>query len=183
MPSDERIRENIILIGFMGSGKSSIGKRVAKQLGFQFLDTDHLASERAGLSITEIFAQRGEAAFREVETSVLVSLGHLKRCVVSTGGGIVIREENRRLLREMGFVVGLTATEDVIFERVSRNDKRPLLQTEDPRKTLSELFAARLPFYRETAHFTLDTTILPHAEAAAEIVQQARRAFSWHREA
>jgi shikimate kinase len=182
MQSAASFRENIILIGFMGSGKSSIGKRVAKKLGFQFLDTDHLVTERAGESITDVFAHRGEAAFREMETSVLISLGHLTRCVVSTGGGIVIREENRVLLREMGFVVGLTATEEVIFERVSRNDKRPLLQTEDPRTTLSELLEARRPFYRDTAHFTLDTTSLPHAEAAEEIVKEARQAFSWHRE-
>jgi shikimate kinase len=183
MQSAEHPRENIILVGFMGTGKSSIGKRVAKQLGFQFLDTDQLVTDRAGLAVSEIFAQQGEAAFRDLETSVLISRGHLNRCVIATGGGLVIREENRALLREMGFVVGLTATEEVIFERVSRNDKRPLLQTEDPRATLRRLLEAREPFYRDAAQFTLDTSVIPHAEAAEAIIGEARRAFLWHREA
>ncbi len=179
--AEQSLRENIILVGFMGSGKSSIGKRVAADLGFQFLDTDKIIVDRAGMSISHIFAQRGEPAFREMETSALVSIGHLNRCVIATGGGIVIREENRALLRQLGFVVCLTASEEVLYERVARNEKRPLLQTEDPRKTLSELMQTRLPFYEETAHFTLDTTHLNHAAATEEIVKEARRAFSWHR--
>jgi shikimate kinase len=181
MQSAERPRENIILIGFMGSGKSSIGKRVATELGFQFLDTDKIIVDRAGMTIPTIFAGRGEAAFREMETSALISIGHLNRCVIATGGGIVIREENRALLRQLGFVVCLTASEDVLYERVARNEKRPLLQTEDPKSTLTELVQVRRPFYEETAHFTLDTTQLNHAMATEEIVKEARRAFSWHR--
>lgn len=172
--------ENIILVGFMGTGKSSIGRHVAKRLGFQFLDTDHIITDRAGgVSIAEIFAQRGEPAFRDLETSAIESLFHLRRCVIATGGGAVLREENRRLLRELGFVVGLSAEEEVIFERVSRCDKRPLLHTKDPRGTLHRLLEARRDCYAEAAEFALDTSAIDHAEAADRIVAAARRAFAW----
>lgn len=107
----------------MGSGKSSIGRLIAGRLGFIFVDTDALVTQRAGLEI-------------------------------ATGGGIVLRERNRELLRELGLVV-LTANEEVIYERVSRNTKRPLLQTENPRETLSRLLAARDPLYAAAAQWTL----------------------------
>ncbi len=173
-------RENVVLVGFMGSGKSSIGRLLAKRLGFQFLDTDHLIIERAGMPISEIFTQQGEAAFRDLETSVLRSIMHLRRCVIATGGGAVIRGENRRLLHELGFVVGLSATEDVIYDRVRRNSKRPLLQTEDPKGTLCQLLDERRPLYEDAAHWTLDTTQLTHDDAVTEIIGAARRAFLWH---
>ena len=110
-----RTPTNIVLIGFMGSGKSSIGRRVATRLGFQFLDTDALLVEREGREITEIFEQDGEARFRDLETSVLSSLGMRDRCVISTGGGVILREENRALLGQLGLVVWLTASDDVIY--------------------------------------------------------------------
>jgi shikimate kinase len=170
---------NIVLIGFMGSGKSSIGRHVASRLGFQFVDTDALLVARDGREITEIFAQEGEARFREMEASVLESLAPRTRCVISTGGGVVVREENRALLRALGFTVWLTAAEDVIFERVSRNNKRPLLHTPHPRETVSQLLAIRRPWYEETARFTLDTSTMMHGDAADAIVAEARRAFLW----
>ncbi len=170
---------NIVLIGFMGSGKSSIGKRVAAQLGFQFVDTDALLVAREGREIAAIFAQDGETRFRELETGVLESLGGNTRCVISTGGGVVVRPENRALLRTLGFTVWLTASEDVIFERVSRNSKRPLLHTANPRETVTQLLAARRPWYEEAAQFTVDSTALSHGAAAEMIVTAARRAFSW----
>ena len=170
---------NIVLIGFMGSGKSSIGRLVAGRLGFQFVDTDALLVERDGRAIAEIFAQDGEARFRELETAVLESLGVRHRCVISTGGGIVVREENRALLRGLGFTVWLTASEDVIFDRVSRNTKRPLLHTTNPRETVTQLLAARRPLYAAAAQFTVDTTTLTHAAAADAVIAEARRVFSW----
>ncbi len=176
-------RENIILIGFMGSGKSSIGKRVSKRLGFQFIDTDQIVIDRAGMPIADIFERLGEDKFRDLESSALRSIAHLNRCLVATGGGIVVRSENRALLRQLGYVICLTASEDVIFERVSRNSKRPLLHTPNPRQTLSALLTTRQPFYGETAQFILDTTKMPQAEAEDAIVDEARRAFSWHRAA
>jgi len=181
MLSAECPHENIVLVGFMGSGKTSIGKRVAKQLGFQFIDTDQVIVDRAGLPISDIFARDGEPAFRDLETSAIISIGHLKRCVIATGGGAVLRDKNRTLLRGLGFVIELTADEDTIYDRVARNTKRPLLQTEDPRATLRELLQTRRPFYDQAAQFVLDTTHLDHAAAADAIIAEARRAFSWHR--
>ena len=174
--------ENIVLVGFMGSGKSSIGRSIAKRLGFQFVDTDQLVIERTGRVIARIFAEDGEEAFRNLETRVLESLQHLRRCVIATGGGAVLRAENRALMRRLGFVVCLTASEEVTFQRVSRNAKRPLLQTPDPRQTLRDLLAERRDFYQDAAQFTLDTTPLSQPEAAEVIMREARKAFSWQRE-
>ena len=124
MPRVSAPRQNIALIGFIGSGKSSIGRLIAGRLGFIFVDTDALVTQRAGLEI-------------------------------ATGGGIVLRERNHELLRELDLVVLLTANEEVIYERVSRNTMRPLLQTENPRETLSRLLAARDPLYAAAAQWTL----------------------------
>ncbi len=172
-------RTNIVLIGFMGSGKSSIGRLVASRLGFQFVDTDALLVAREGREIAQIFASEGEARFRDLEASVLESLGTRTRCVISTGGGVILREENRALLRDLGLTVWLTASEDVIFNRVSRTNKRPLLQTANPRETVTQLLAARRPLYEAAAQFTVDTTALAHSAAADAVIAEARRAFSW----
>ena len=173
------VRTNIVLIGFMGSGKTSIGRIVAQRLGFQFVDTDAVIVERAGMQVAEIFERHGEAWFREQETATLRSLSILNRAVISTGGGIVGREENHALLRELGFVVWLTASEDVIFERVSRNTKRPLLQTPNPRATVHDLLEKRRGLYEAVSQFTLDTTTLAHETTASTLIAEARRAFSW----
>jgi shikimate kinase len=179
LPDVSTARTNIVLIGFMGSGKSSVGRLIAQRLGFHFTDTDRLIVERTGLSIADIFATQGETAFRDLETSTLRTFSSLNRAVISTGGGLVLREENRALLRELGFVVWLTASEQVLFDRVSRNQKRPLLQTADPRATIHELLEARRAFYEEAAQFTLDSSTLTHAAAADTVIAEARRAFSW----
>lgn len=173
--------ENLVLIGFMGSGKSSVGRIAAKALGFQFLDTDQIIIERSGRQISEIFASDGEAAFRAMETQVIESLMHLRRCMISTGGGAILAARNRELLRSLGYVVCLTASEEVLFERVSRNAKRPLLQTENPRETLSKLIAERNGLYNETAHWVLDTTEISQPEAVEAITAAAKKAFAWTR--
>ena len=172
-------RQNIVLIGFMGSGKSSVGRRIASRLGFQFVDTDAMLVEREGCEIAEIFAREGEARFRDLESAVLEALATRTGCVISTGGGVILREKNRALLRQLGLVVWLTASEDAIFARVSRTNKRPLLQTANPRATVTELFAARRPLYEAAAQFTLDTTTFSHAQAADAVIEEARRVFSW----
>ena len=175
-------RENIVLVGFMGSGKSAVGRLVAKRLRFQFVDTDQLIIKSAGRPVAGIFAEHGEEYFRGLETAALESLGPSRRCVIATGGGVVVKERNRAILKELGFVVWLTASEDVIFDRVSRNDKRPLLQTENPRKTIAELLAARRPLYEGVAELVLDTTAFTHAAAADAVIAGARRAFAWDSE-
>lgn len=175
------LRENIVLVGFMGSGKSSIGRSIAKRLGYRFLDSDQVVIERAGRPIAQIFAEEGEEKFRDLETSALASLREVERCVIATGGGAVLREQNRRLLRELGFVALLTASEEVIFRRVSRTNKRPLLHTANPRETLHKLLTERQSAYEAAAQFTLDTTDLTQPEAAETIMEEARRAFLWNR--
>ncbi|MEQ1858944.1 MAG: shikimate kinase [Chthoniobacteraceae bacterium] len=175
MPS----RSNLILTGFMGSGKSAIGRIIAHRLRFQFLDTDTLVSERAGMDIPEIFARHGEAHFRELETRAIESLAGLDRYVIATGGGSALGEGNRALLRALGFVVLLTAREDILFDRVSRTTKRPLLHTEDPRATVAALLAERQPAYDAAAHWTLDTSNLDREAASDAVVAAAREAFGW----
>jgi len=179
MPRVSVPHQNIVLIGFMGSGKSTIGRLIAGRLGFQFVDTDALVVQRAGCEIAEIFQRDGEAGFRDHETAALESLTHRDRCVIATGGGVIVRERNRELLRELGLVVLLHASEDAIFERVSRNSKRPLLQTENPRQTLANLLAARRPLYEAAAQWTFDNTSAPHRVAAEAVIAEARRVFGW----
>ncbi len=163
----------------MGSGKSSVGRRVAAHLGFEFVDADAVLVGREGREIAEIFASEGEERFRDLESAVLAALAARSRCVISTGGGVILREKNRALLRDLGLVVWLTASEDAIFARVSRTNKRPLLRTADPRATVTALFTARRPLYAAAAQFTLDTTTFSHAQAAEAVVAEARRVFSW----
>lgn len=163
----------------MGSGKSSIGRLVAGRLGFRFLDTDALIVQGAGMEIAGIFEREGEERFRDRETEVLESIGERRHCVVATGGGTVLRERNRELLRDLGLVVLLTASEEVIFDRVSRNSRRPLLQTENPRATISRLLENRRAAYEAAAHWALDTSVLSHAQAADAVIAEARRAFAW----
>lgn len=164
--------ENVVLVGFMGSGKSSVGRLVARTLRGRFVDTDRLVIDRAGCPIAEIFATRGEAHFRQEETRALRSLLGSSRLVIATGGGIVTAPENLPVLKKLGFVVWLTASEEVIWERVSRNTRRPLLQTENPRETVRELIAKRNPLYEEAADMEVDTTTLTHAQVAERIYQR-----------
>src|SRR5215210_133056 len=137
----------------MGTGKSSVGRRLARQLRFQFTDTDRLIVEQTGKDIPTIFKENGEAFFRDQERLALESLRGRGQLVIATGGGIVTRAQNVALLREMAFLVWLTADEDVIFERVSRNARRPLLQTPNPRETIATLLAQRYSLYENAAHF------------------------------
>jgi shikimate kinase len=166
-----RAHENVVLVGFMGSGKSSVGRLVARALGGRFVDTDRLVMDRSGREITEIFAREGEDFFRQEESRALRSLLGGSGLVVATGGGIVTAAENVPALRELGFVVWLTASEEVIWERVSRNRKRPLLHTENPRETVRALLEKRNPLYAAVAGMTVDSTGLTHEEVAERICQ------------
>lgn len=171
-------RDNIILIGFMGSGKSSIGRLIKTQTGRRFVDTDQLIVQETGREIAELFKTEGEPAFRERERLALKSLLGSNHLVVATGGGIVTRPENIHLLQELGFVVWLTAKEEVIFDRVSRNNKRPLLHTPDPRATISNLLLQRNPLYKQAAQFRIDTSNLQLAPVAQTICAAAEQHFS-----
>jgi shikimate kinase len=171
---------NIILIGFMGCGKSTVGRELHHRLGYQLVDMDQLIEQRAGKPITAIFADEGEQAFRDMETAVLTDLARSReqRRIISTGGGVVGRRENRDLLKHMGYVVWLDAPASVIAERTSKNRTRPLLVAEDPGEKIRKLMAEREPLYQETAHFKLDTAGLDSNELATGILECARYFFS-----
>lgn len=147
----------MILIGLPGSGKSTVGRQLAKRLQLEFVDSDHVIEQRLGCSIATFFQREGEQAFRDVEESVIDELTLLPPRVLSTGGGSVLRPINRQRLRARGRVVYLRSTPEEVFRRVRHDTARPLLQVQDPLKRLRELYAERDPLYRETAHFTVDT--------------------------
>lgn len=169
--------ENIVLIGFMGSGKSSIGRLIAAKLRYSFVDTDQIVVKKSGTGISEIFRLHGEDYFRVQERLAIESLKTGMGQVIATGGGVVTRPENTALLRELGFVVWLTASEEVIFNRVSRNKKRPLLQTPNPRQTIADLLAQREPLYEAAAHWKIDTSTQSHEAIADALIAQARSFF------
>jgi shikimate kinase len=163
--------EAIVLIGFMGAGKSSIGRALAHRTGLPLFDTDELVARRLEMPITEIFARHGEAAFRNAETTELCAL-RPQPAVVVTGGGIVLRPENVSALRRLGVVVHLTADEATLFERATRRATRPLLQTENPRARFAELLAARSALYVAAADVTLDTSGLRRDEVVDAVLSE-----------
>lgn len=148
--------KNIVLIGFMGTGKTSLGKLLARKLDYQFLDTDQLIEAESGLKIREIFQRYGEAHFRQLEADLARKLGNTTAKVISTGGGFPLKPENIQQLRSNGFIVLLQATPKVIYHRVSGDESRPLLKNPDPLGTIGRLLAERQRFY-EKADFVLNT--------------------------
>lgn len=170
-------RDNLALIGCMGAGKSSVAREVTRLTGRQLIDTDRLIIQMAGMPIAEIFAGAGEERFRALENEALASLAEARGAVIATGGGIVERPENAARLRALGCVVWLTAADDILFARVSRNRRRPLLQTANPRATLGEISARRRPLYQACAHRAVDTSRLTHAAAAAAALAAAQDYF------
>jgi len=145
---DQRI--NIYLIGFMGVGKSAVGRALAQELGYRFVDSDACIETQEGCAINDIFKNQGEAAFRSMERK-FIEEGHPDRgCVVSCGGGLVIPEGMSELLMSKGVVICLFADEKTILERTSRTQKRPLLAVEDPMLKIHQLLKERLPVYRAT---------------------------------
>jgi shikimate kinase len=164
----------IVLIGFMGTGKSSVGQLLAQRNGWPKFDTDELVAPKFGLPITEIFARLGEERFRDAETSALRELPRERGSIVITGGGTVLRAENVHLLREIGTIVCLTAEEETLFERLACRQNRPLLQTPDPRATMNELLRSRETIYRDAADIVIDTSDLTHEEVADEVMEELK---------
>lgn len=145
------------LVGLPGSGKSTVGRQLARRLAIPFFDSDHVIEQRLGCSIREYFEREGEERFRDIEQAVLDELTQGEACVLSTGGGSVLREANRAHLHERGRVVYLRSTPEEVFRRVRHDRNRPLLQVADPLQRLRDLYAIRDPLYRETAHFVIET--------------------------
>lgn len=168
---------NLVLIGFMGCGKSSVGRRLSGLTGHRFVDTDELVAQAEGRSIAEIFSRSGEDYFRELEQQSLENLVGVCGIVLSTGGGLVLRPANRQILKRIGIVAWLDASPDVLFERAMRSGKRPLLQTEDPRRTFDELLSVRRGLYEDAADFRIDSSGLSHDEAAQTLLEEALRRY------
>lgn len=146
-------QSNVILIGFMGCGKSTVGKKLAEKLGFEFLDTDALIEEKIGCSISEIFATKGEEYFRDLESMVLKGLlKSAKRYVIATGGGMPVRPENQKYMRKLGIVLYLSATPETIIRHLQGDTTRPLLQTPDKEETIRKRLVERRFIYQMVAH-------------------------------
>lgn len=158
---------NLILIGPMGAGKSTIGKRLAKRLAMTFFDADHEIERQAGAPITVLFEMEGESAFRRREHDALSTLCAQSNCLIATGGGAVLLAQNRDLLRRSGFVVYLRATVEQQLQRLRHDTTRPLLATPDRDARLQEMARIRGPLYRETADLVFDSD-QTHASQAAE---------------
>ena len=166
---------SIVLIGMMGAGKSAVGTCLQRRFGFSRFDTDEMVVSKFGMPISEIFAQRGEEEFRDAETETLRTLAISAPAVIVTGGGIVLREQNRALLKRLGAVVWLKADEATLFKRASRAGDRPLLQHESPRNAFAHMLQARLPIYAKIADIRIDTSALTGEEVALAILSKLKR--------
>lgn len=170
-----RSRSNIFLVGPMGAGKTTVGKRLAELRGMTFADSDHEVERRTGVDIAFIFEKEGEAGFRKREKQVIAELTTGTHLVLATGGGAVLDAENRQHLSARGFVVYLHASVDQQLRRTGRTDHRPLLQGGDRREILEQLFAERDPLYREIADLVVDTEGRNARTLAVEIERQLDR--------
>lgn len=164
-----KLNKTIVMVGMMGAGKTAIGRGLAERIEAPFLDSDAEIEAAANMSIPEIFDRDGEAFFRARESEVLARLlSAPEKCVLSTGGGAFLSEENRRLISRVGVSVCLSADLDLIWARVRQKDTRPLLRTDDPYATLSALYAARAPIYAKA-----DLTVEARADySSATMVEQ-----------
>lgn len=173
----------LALVGMPGSGKSTIGRQLARRIGWDFRDSDAVIETRIGGSIRSFFEREGEERFRNIESAVIDELSGLDRVVLATGGGAVLRAGSRTLLHKRCHAVYLRCTPDELYRRLRSDTQRPLLQVADPRARLQELFAQRDPLYRETAHFIVESgratvqtqvnTLLMQLELAGIVTRRA----------
>lgn len=167
--------KNIVLVGFMGTGKSAVGRLLADRLKRPFVDLDGEIERTTGMSIPQIFAQYGEAEFRRLEKESVSRIATLKGHVIATGGGVVMDEENVQLLKSSGILICLTATPDAILQRIlPTRSSRPLLLRGDPKERIAELMALRASYYAK-ADVTIDTTHRRPEEVAEEIIRSVGR--------
>ena len=159
----------IVLIGMMGAGKTTVGRRLAARLGRHFVDSDEEVEKAAGMSIEDIFAAHGEADFRAGEVKVIARLLKESGMVLGTGGGAFMNAETRALIKQSAISVWIKADFDLLFQRVSRRSNRPLLKTANPRETLQKLIDARYPTYAE-ADITITSRDVPQDQVASEVI-------------
>lgn len=162
----------VYLVGMMGAGKTTIGRALARKLGWQFVDLDHELEARCGVKVSIIFDIEGEQGFRKRESMLLDECTRRSGIVLATGGGAVLDPQNRQYLKERGVVVYLRASVDELFRRVERDRNRPLLQTDNPRQRLQELVQQREPLYHEVADLVFDTGNLPIAQTTRVLIRQ-----------
>lgn len=162
--------KNIILVGFMGTGKTAAGKSLARRLKMKFVDIDGLIEEREGMKISDIFASKGEPYFRKAEREIIEEISARSGLVIAAGGGAVIDEDNVKNLKSSGIMVCLAARPDKIFERTKGHVHRPLLNVSDPREKIAELLAKRAEYYARADH-RIDTTDLSIDEVVTKIAE------------
>ena len=167
------VPENLFLVGFMGSGKSTVGQQLAAELGKDFHDCDRVLEERTGVDIPYIFEIEGEKGFRRREAAVLRELTRKRGIVLATGGGVIVAPENRQALISNGLVIYLHAPAELLYQRTSRDRSRPMLHAEDPRARIDELIEARETLYREVADFVIETG----RRSSRRVVQEIIRSF------
>jgi shikimate kinase len=167
---------NIFLVGMMGAGKTTLGKKLAQRMGFEFVDTDRVLVERTGVPVATVFEIEGEDGFRRREAGVIAEFAERRGVVVATGGGAVLAEENRRVMRAAGTVIYLRARLESLWERTRHDTSRPLLSTPDPRATLAQILEKRDPLYREVAHVVVETG----SQSAATLVNRVMAALRQH---
>jgi len=170
-------KRSIVLVGMMGAGKSSVGRRLASRLGLPFTDADSEIEAAAGMSIPDIFVIRGEAEFRSGEARVIARLLDGGPQVLATGGGAFMNPGTRAAIRDKGISVWLKADFDVLMRRIKRRSDRPMLKTADPAETLRQLIATRHPIYAE-ADFTVESREVPHGTVVDEIIGALRKILS-----
>jgi shikimate kinase len=164
---------NLFLVGMMGAGKTTLGRALAQRTGLDFVDTDRVLIERTGVPVATIFEIEGEDGFRKRESDVLAELAERQGCVVATGGGAVLAEDNRRVMRAAGTVIYLRARLESLWERTRHDTSRPLLATPDPRATLAQILEKRDPLYRDAAHLIVETG----SQSAAVLVNRVMSAL------
>jgi len=171
--------KNIVLIGFMGTGKTEVGRILSKKLGYSLVDSDSLIEKEQKMTIAEIFEHFGEPAFRDMECDSIKRIADKERLVLATGGGVPLREENMSHLRRKGVIVCLTASSETILQRTVTDNHRPLLQVKDPLKKINDLIETRKPYY-ERADVIINTEGKTPLEVAEEIIDAVgRRNSHW----
>ncbi len=165
-------KKSIFLVGLMGSGKSSVGRILADKLHYHFVDSDHIIEDKTGVSIPMIFDIEGEVGFRQREEYVIDDLTQLPETILATGGGAILNEENRKNLRSRGFVVYLKSSVNTLMKRTRNDRNRPLLQTANPQKILTDLLEQREPYYLEVSDLVIETEFAPIYKVVREIISK-----------
>lgn len=173
MKRQDKRNPNIVLVGFMGTGKTSIGRRLSTQLRMRYVDTDDIVERDSGRRISEIFEEDGEAAFRELESEAVRKVSKLYNYVISTGGGVVLKETNMVELRRNGIIFCLNATAEEIYRRVRHQSHRPLLQTPDPLMKINSMLEERHAYYAK-ADYMVETT----GRSFGEVMAYIKRVFA-----